>query len=81
MSAKQYLKGELRSYGYEKTPGISVVAKQGPGINLYDALRQADNDGLPTVFWRGINSEWLVTMKMSDFMELYRTGEMERRDG
>ena len=81
MSAKQYLNGELRDYGYEKTPGLSVVARQGSGINLYDALRQADEDGLPTVFWRGINSEWLVTMKMSDFMDLYRAWEMERKDG
>ena len=75
MAAKRNLRGYLRQYGYEDLPGISITAKQGTRYNhLYDDLV---GDGIPTLFSRGTDGEWLVTMRMTDFMEMYRTWEGE----
>ena len=76
MSAKGSLRGELRDYGYADPPGLSVVASQAKNIDFYDALRKAGGDGIPTVCWRGQDSEWLACMRLSDFMQIYREWEM-----
>ena len=78
MSARRNLRGYLREYGYESPPGLSVVARQGKQIDFYDALSDAKEEGIPTVFYRGSESEWLVCMKMSDFMEMYKCWEGEK---
>ena len=57
-------------------PGIHIECKRVEKLNLYDAMAQAIHDAkdgkLPTVFHRKNHSEWLVTMKLSDWMELYK---------
>jgi len=77
MAAKRNLRGYLREYGYsDDPPGLSITAKQGTRYNhLYDDLTPAA--GIPTLFSRGTDSEWLVTMRMSDFMEMYKSWECE----
>lgn len=61
-------------------PGIHIECKRNERLNIYDAMAQAKGDAkegeIPTVMWRKNNSEWLVTMTLADFMEIYR--EVER---
>lgn len=77
MAAKRNLRGYLRQYGYsDDPPGISITAKQGTRYNhLYDDLSPEENAAL---FSRGIDGEWLVTMRMSDFMRIYNSWEGEK---
>lgn len=57
-------------------PGIHIECKRNEKLNVYDAIFQAVRDCvtglLPAVFWRKNNSEWLVTMTLEDWMELYK---------
>ena len=57
-------------------PGIHIECKRVEKLNLYDAMAQAIHDAkggeLPTVFHRKNHSEWLVTMRLPDWMELYK---------
>lgn len=78
MSAKGNLRGHFREYGYDNPPGLAIIAKQSKHIDFYDSLSAIKDEGLPTVFWRGEDSEWLACMRMSDFMELYRAWEGEQ---
>lgn len=56
--------------------GIHIECKRVEKLNLYDAMAQAVHDAndneLPTVFHRKNNCEWLVTMKLDDWVKLYR---------
>lgn len=56
-------------------PGIHIECKRVEKLNLYDAMSQAVRDARqdekPTVFHRKNNCEWLVTMRLDDFMKLY----------
>ena len=55
---------------------IHAEVKRVERLNLYDAMAQAIHDAkdgeLPTVFHRKNHSEWLVTMRLQDWMELYK---------
>ena len=58
-------------------PYIHVEVKRVERLNIYDAIEQAKrdskkSDNLPAVFHRKNNSEWLVTMRLEDWLELYR---------
>jgi hypothetical protein len=63
-------------------PGIHVECKRVEKLNLHDAVDQSKRDcnykalpfedKLPAVFHRKNNCEWLVTMPMSAWIELYR---------
>ena len=56
-------------------PNIHIEAKRVEKLNLYDAMAQAIHDSkgkLPAVFHRKNHCEWLVTMRLSDWMELYK---------
>lgn len=57
-------------------PGIHIESKRVERLNLYDAMSQAIHDAkngkLPTVFHRKNNCEWLVTMRLKDWMDLYK---------
>ena len=57
-------------------PNIHIECKRVEKLNLYDAMSQAIHDAkdgeLPSVFHRKNHSEWLVTMKLTDWMELYK---------
>lgn len=56
-------------------PHIHVECKRVEKLNIYDAIdqakRDAKNDDLPTVFHRKNRFNWLVTMELDSFMELY----------
>lgn len=56
-------------------PGIHIECKRVEKLNIYDAMSQAISDAkegeYPTVFHRKNHCEWLVTMRMEDWMTLY----------
>lgn len=56
-------------------PGIHIECKRVEKLNLYDAVAQSVRDAkegeTPAVFHRKNNCEWLVTLRMDDFMKLY----------
>lgn len=66
-------------------PGIHIEAKRVERLNIYEAMEQAINDSgankmpfdydLPTVFHRKNNHSWLVTMRLEDWIEIYREWE------
>ncbi len=60
-------------------PGIHVECKRVEKLNLLDAMGQAMRDAkdgeLPTVFHRRDRCEWLVTMRLEDWFSLFREWE------
>lgn len=63
-------------------PGIHIEVKRVEKLNLYDAVDQSKRDKkegeLPAVFHRRNHCEWLVTMPLDSFMEVYREYEAGR---
>lgn len=63
-------------------PGIHIECKRVEKLNLLDAVLQAVRDAakglLPTVFHRKDRCEWLVTMRLVDWIELYKEVEAGR---
>lgn len=59
--------------------GIHIECKRVERLNLYDAMSQAIHDSkdglLPTVFHRKNRCDWLVTMRLEDWINLYREWE------
>ena len=57
--------------------GIHPEVKRVEKLNVQQAMEQAikeaqiRNDGIPTVFHRRNNKEWLVTMRLTDWIDLY----------
>lgn len=74
--------GKAASYGSTPdvtgVPGLHVEVKRSERLNILEAMRQAVRDaekfgdGLPAVFHRKNRAPWLVTMRIEDFMEVYR---------
>lgn len=64
-------------------PGIHIECKRVEKLNLYDAMAQAKADAkedeMPAVFHRRNHDEWKVTMRLEDWIQLYR--EWECRNG
>lgn len=60
-------------------PGIHIECKRVEKLNIYDAMEQsvrdANKDETPAVFHRKNNKEWLVTLRMDDFMKMYKVAE------
>ena len=60
------------------TPGIHVEVKRGEKLNLENAMQQSirdselQKDGIPVVIHRKNGTEWLVTMRFSDWVEWYK---------
>lgn len=56
-------------------PHIHIECKRVEKLNIYDAIDQAKRDAKngdkPTVFHRKNRCNWLVTMELDDFIELY----------
>ena len=56
-------------------PGVHIESKRVEKLNLYAAVVQAVRDArggeTPAVFHRKNNKEWLVTMRLDDFMKMY----------
>lgn len=59
-------------------PGIHIEVKRVERLNVPEAMSQSERDskrfqdGAPAVFHRRSRSPWLVTMRLEDWMELYR---------
>lgn len=57
-------------------PGIHIECKRVERLNIYDAIDQSKRDAregeTPVVMHRKNHSEWLVTMRLEDWLELYR---------
>lgn len=55
--------------------GIHIECKRVERLNIEDAMLQAARDAkegeLPTVFHRKNHHEWLVTMRLEDWVRLY----------
>ena len=56
-------------------PGIHIECKRVERLNLEDAMAQSRRDAregeIPTVMHRKNNCEWLVTLRLDDFMRMY----------
>lgn len=56
-------------------PGIHIEVKRVEKLNLYDAMAQSVRDAkdgeTPAVFHRKNNKEWLVTLRLDDYMKMY----------
>lgn len=63
-------------------PGIHIECKRVEKLNLLDAVLQAVRDAakglLPAVFHRKDRCEWLVTMRLEDWIRIYREWEAGR---
>jgi hypothetical protein len=59
-------------------PGIHIECKAVEQLNLANAMNQSDRDakrfrdGAPTVFHRKTNVPWLVTMRLQDWLTMYK---------
>ena len=59
-------------------PGIHIEVKRVERLNISKAMNQAERDserfqdGAPTVIHRKNREPWLVTMRLSDWLKLYR---------
>ncbi len=71
-------------------PGIHIECKRVERLNLHDAMDQAVRDTealseecrpLPAVFHRQDHEEWLVTMRLEEWIHLYREWESGRELG
>ena len=61
-------------------PGIHVEAKHVEKVSIYDWMSQAIHDAqksgrIPVVFFRKNNAQTLVTLRLCDFMEIYKEWE------
>lgn len=56
-------------------PGVHIECKRVEKLNIYNAIDQAKRDKkeneIPAVFHRKNNCEWLVTLPIDDFMNIY----------
>ena len=56
-------------------PNIHIEVKRRERLEIYSAIaqavRDAKNDEKPAVFHRKNECEWLVTMRLEDWMKLY----------
>lgn len=55
--------------------GIHIECKRVEKLNIYDAIDQSKRDAkqyeLPAVFHRKNDCDWLVTMRLEDWVKLY----------
>lgn len=60
-------------------PGIHIECKRVERLNIEDAMTQAIRDKktseYPVVFHRKNNCKWLVTMRLEDWVEIYKQWE------
>lgn len=62
-------------------PGIHIECKRVERLNIDEAMEQAVRDckgEVPAVFHRKNGKDWKVTLRMDDFMKMYRGGCNER---
>ncbi len=56
--------------------GVHIECKRVERLNLYDAIAQSKHDArrdeIPVVMHRKNDCEWLVTMRLEDWIEFYK---------
>lgn len=75
-------RGSSQNYGtipdVTGLPGIHIEVKRVERLNVPEAMQQAIRDsikfkdGIPALFHRRNRQPWLVTMQLTDWIELYR---------
>lgn len=65
-------------------PGIHIEIKRKEKFNLYESLEQAIRDAtvkklMPVVFHRKNNREWVVVLRLTDFLSILK--KLEGKDG
>lgn len=76
--------GEAVSFGEDPDlvglPGIHIECKRVERLNVPEAMQQAVRDserfrdGMPALFHRRNRQPWLVTMRLDDWMKVYKGG-------
>ena len=60
-------------------PGIHIECKRVEALNIDKAMEQAINDAkdeeIPAVFHRKNRKSWKVTLRLEDFLKLYKKAE------
>lgn len=60
-------------------PGVHIECKRVERLNIDDAIEQSERDAkegeIPAVFHRKNRKKWLVTMRLDDWMKLYKAFE------
>lgn len=60
-------------------PHVHIECKRTERLQLYEAMTQAQSDAkdgeFPVVMHRKNNADWVVVMKLDDWMELFREWE------
>lgn len=60
-------------------PGLHIECKRAERLNIEEAMKQAEKDArdgeVPAVFHRRNNEAWKVTVRLSDFVNLWRVRE------
>jgi len=74
--------GQAVSFGavpdLEGLPGVHIECKRVERLNIPEAMEQSIRDsekfkdGMPALFHRRNRHPWLVTMRMADWLEIYR---------
>jgi len=68
-------------------PGIHIEVKRVEKLNVVEAMEQSIRDsermqdGMPALFHRRNRKPWLVTMRLVDWLKLYRTKSEQRENG
>lgn len=64
--------------------GVHIECKRVERLNLTEAMEQSERDarrfgdGVPTVFHRRNHKPWLVTMRLTDWLNLYKAQDHEQ---
>ena len=83
--------GAPLNYGTEPDlsglPGIHIEVKRVERLNISEAMDQAIcdalrfRDGLPALFHRRNRQPWLVTMRLDDWIRIYRKALSRKKGG
>ena len=66
-------------------PGIHIEVKRVEKLNVVEAMEQSIRDsermrdGMPALFHRRNRKPWLVTMRLVDWLKLYRTEDEQMK--
>jgi hypothetical protein len=74
--SQQYCGANSDADVVDALPGIHIECKRVEKLNIYAAIEQAKNDcapwNIPAVFHRRNREDWLVTMTLDGFMQIYK---------
>ena len=68
-------------------PGIHIECKRVERLNISEAMKQSINDslrfkdGFPVVMHRRNRETWLVSMRLEDWLAIYKKAEKHKEDG